>query len=178
MYISTGFKVRNSLSVSIVNFEKIVTSCPIQSFHLPRLKIWKFETWDRDKSTPNRRLNLNRCSSLLRRVLTMKGSNPVGKIPEKAVYGSVFLTLYFECRINKNALLQTHWEKLINTRRSRTNLSWFPKSIKCHILNVFHFSMTILLAVNYQEATISRSDQDKHQRHRSHTKATLLECKG
>jgi len=32
--------------------------------------------------------------------------HPVGKIAEKAVCRSV-LALYFECRINKNALLQT-----------------------------------------------------------------------
>jgi len=46
-------------------------------------------------------------------------SSPVGKIAENAVCRSVFLmALYFECRINKNALLKTvfffgdfvHWE--------------------------------------------------------------------
>jgi len=37
-------------------------------------------------------------------------NNPVGKIVEKAVYRIVFfdnMALYFECRNNKNALLQT-----------------------------------------------------------------------
>jgi len=47
---------------------------------------------------------------------------PVSKITEKAVRKSVFLTtaLYFECRINKNALLQTvcfgdfaHWVRAV-----------------------------------------------------------------
>jgi len=40
----------------------------------------------------------------------ISGPIPVGKIAEKAVSRSVFLTtwhMYFECRINKNSLLQT-----------------------------------------------------------------------
>jgi len=44
----------------------------------------------------------------------------VGKITEKAVCGSVFLT--FECRINKNALLQTvkNTDKQLESDKQRT----------------------------------------------------------
>jgi len=50
--------------------------------------------------------------------------NPVSKIAEKEVYRSVFLTiwpLYFECRININALLDC-FLTILPTRNTITNL--------------------------------------------------------
>jgi len=50
--------------------------------------------------------------------------SPVGQIAEKAVSRSVFLTtmalLYFECRINKNALIRTVFLAILPTKREFT----------------------------------------------------------
>jgi len=55
--------------------------------------------------------------------------NPVGKIAEKAVCSD--MTRYFECRINKNTLLQTNFMAILPTGNNPNNIVFSYEDASC-----------------------------------------------